>query len=68
MSADPTSYAIGPISGCHINSAVTVGLLLSKKLNPRYAAGYLVAQPSELFSPLGSCCSLPKAGRPRMIL
>src|SRR4051794_18832030 len=37
-------YAIGPISGCHINPAVTVGLLLSKKLDARYAAGYVVAQ------------------------
>jgi len=37
-------YAIGPISGCHINPAVTVGLLLSKKMDARYAAGYLVAQ------------------------
>src|SRR5260370_39146821 len=37
-------YAIGPISGCHINPAVTVGVLLSKKMQPRYALGYLVAQ------------------------
>src|SRR5438093_12339807 len=37
-------YAIGPISGCHINPAVTVGLLLSKKLDARYAGGYLIAQ------------------------
>jgi aquaporin Z len=37
-------YTIGPISGCHINPAVTVGLLLSKKMEARYAAGYLVAQ------------------------
>lgn len=37
-------YTIGPISGCHINPAVTVGLLLSKKMDVRHAAGYLVAQ------------------------
>ncbi len=37
-------YAIGPISGCHINPAVTVGLLLSKKFEPRYAVGYVIAQ------------------------
>src|ERR1051326_3731519 len=37
-------YAIGPISGCHINPAVTLGVLLSKKMQPRYAPGYLVTQ------------------------
>jgi aquaporin Z len=37
-------YAIGPISSCHLNPAVTVGVLLSKKMQPRYAPGYLVAQ------------------------
>src|SRR5437763_549802 len=37
-------YAIGPISGCHINPAVTVGILLSKKMDARYAPGYIVAQ------------------------
>jgi aquaporin Z len=37
-------YAIGPISGCHLNPAVTLGVLLSHKMQPRYAPGYLVAQ------------------------
>jgi aquaporin Z len=37
-------YAIGPISGCHINPAVTIGLLISKKMNARLAPGYIVAQ------------------------
>src|SRR5688500_4192892 len=37
-------YAIGPISGCHINPAVTVGLLLTKKIDPKFAAGYIAAQ------------------------
>ena len=38
------AYTIGPISGCHINPAVTLGLLLSKKLESRYALGYVAAQ------------------------
>ncbi|MFE8595913.1 aquaporin Z [Archangium violaceum] len=37
-------YAIGPISGCHLNPAVTLGLLLSGKFERRYALGYVVAQ------------------------
>src|SRR6266567_363883 len=37
-------YVIGPISGCHINPAVTVGLLLSKKMKASQAPGYIVAQ------------------------
>jgi aquaporin Z len=37
-------YAIGPISGCHINPAVTVGLLLTKKMDAKFAGGYIAAQ------------------------
>ena len=37
-------YAIGPVSGCHINPAVTLGLLLSGKFEAKYAPGYVVAQ------------------------
>src|SRR2546423_8230200 len=37
-------YAIGPISGCHINPAVTVGVLIAKKMDAKYAPGYIVAQ------------------------
>ncbi len=37
-------YAIGPISGCHINPAVTVGLLLTKKIDSKFVAGYIAAQ------------------------
>jgi aquaporin Z len=37
-------YAIGPISGCHVNPAVTVGLLLSGKFDARHVPGYILAQ------------------------
>ena len=37
-------YAIGPISGCHINPAVTLGLLVSGKFDRRFTLGYVVAQ------------------------
>jgi aquaporin Z len=38
------AYAIGPISGCHINPAVTLGLLVSKKISPRDVPGYIIGQ------------------------
>jgi len=37
-------YAIGPISGCHVNPAVTVGLALCRKLEWRKVSGYVLAQ------------------------
>ena len=38
------AYAIGPISGCHINPAVTLGLLVTRKVAAKDAAGYITAQ------------------------
>lgn len=37
-------YAVGPISGCHLNPAVTLGLLLTGKFERRHAPWYIVAQ------------------------
>ena len=37
-------YTIGPISGCHINPAVTFGVLLAKKINGKDAIMYVIAQ------------------------
>ncbi|MCY4114302.1 MAG: aquaporin [Chloroflexi bacterium] len=37
-------YAIGHVSGCHINPAVTLGLAAIGKFSPRQAPSYLVAQ------------------------
>lgn len=37
-------YAIGPISGCHVNPAVTLGLLVTGKIAFKDAAAYVVAQ------------------------
>src|SRR5947209_6214230 len=37
-------YAIGPISGCHINPAVSLGALLTRKISARDASLYVVAQ------------------------
>ncbi len=38
------AYAIGGISGCHINPAVTIGLLLAGKISWRDTLVYIVAQ------------------------
>jgi aquaporin Z len=37
-------YTIGPISGCHINPAVTLGILLAKKIGMQDAIAYVIAQ------------------------
>ncbi|GAB3712699.1 aquaporin Z [Spirosoma flavus] len=38
------AYAIGPISGCHINPAITIAMLLVGKIKASQAIGYIVAQ------------------------
>lgn len=37
-------YAIGGITGCHINSAVTISMLVAKKINTSEAVTYIIAQ------------------------
>ncbi|MCL2888782.1 MAG: aquaporin Z [Elusimicrobia bacterium] len=37
-------YAIGPISGCHINPAITVAMWVNKKIDGTDAAWYIVFQ------------------------
>jgi aquaporin Z len=38
------AYVLGPISGCHVNPAVTLGVLLAGRISLRDAASYWVAQ------------------------
>lgn len=38
------AYSIGKVSGCHINPAVTLGLLISKRISGKDAAMYMVFQ------------------------
>jgi len=37
-------YTIGPVSGCHVNPAVTIGFVVSKRIDLREAVGYWIAQ------------------------
>jgi aquaporin Z len=38
------AYAIGPVSGCHVNPAVTLGVWLARRTSAREAGGYIAAQ------------------------
>lgn len=38
------AYSVGNVSGCHINPAVTVAMLVCKKITPAEAVGYIVSQ------------------------
>lgn len=38
------AYAIGPISGCHINPAISIAMLFAGKMNVKDALSYVVAQ------------------------
>jgi aquaporin Z len=38
------AYVLGPISGCHVNPAVTMGALLARRLPLVEAVGYWIAQ------------------------
>ncbi|MFT3934935.1 MAG: aquaporin Z [Chitinophagaceae bacterium] len=38
------AYAIGPISGCHINPAITIAMIVAGKISAKDAIGYIIAQ------------------------
>ena len=39
-----SAYAIGSVSGCHVNPAVSLAMFLAKKLSAKDFAGYVAAQ------------------------
>lgn len=44
LSVVAMAYTIGKISGCHINPAITLGMLAANKISGKDAAGYIVFQ------------------------
>lgn len=38
------AYAIGPISGCHINPAITIAMRVAGRMSTGQAIGYIIAQ------------------------
>lgn len=44
LSVVAMAYAIGGISGCHINPAITLGMLLSRRISGKDAAMYMLFQ------------------------
>ncbi len=52
------AYAIGPVSGCHVNPAVTLGVLLRGGITPA-RGGRLLGRPDRsAASPARRCCKL----------
>ena len=47
------AYAIGSISGCHVNPAVSLAMLIKKKLTPKDFCYYVVAQVAGAFAGSG---------------
>ena len=44
LSVIAMAYTIGGISGCHINPAITLGVLVSGRMSVKDAVGYWVGQ------------------------
>jgi len=60
------AYAIGPVSGCHINPAITVSMLVAGKIKGNDAAGYIVAQFAGATAAAGLLCLIQK-GMPGVV-
>jgi aquaporin Z len=37
-------YTIGPVSGCHINPAITISAYVARRISAKDSAGYIIAQ------------------------
>lgn len=57
LSVVAMAYCLGPISGCHINPAITLGLLLAGRMKACEAVSYMAAQ--VVGAAVGSAILLP---------
>ena len=48
-----SAYAIGPVSGCHVNPAVSLSMLITKRLSVTDFCGYVIAQIAGAFAGSG---------------
>ena len=55
------AYSIGNISGCHINPAVSIAMLVSKKMSGKDFIGYVIAQCAGALA--GAALLLPLVGK-----
>lgn len=56
-----SAYAIGNISGCHVNPAVSLAMLINKKLSVKDFFGYVIAQILGAFAGSGVLYAIFKA-------
>lgn len=52
------AYTIGPISGCHINPAISVSMLVAGKLSSKDTIGYIVSQMLGATAGAGILCAI----------
>lgn len=56
------AYSIGNISGCHINPAVSLSMLISKKIDAKEFCGYVVSQVLGAFAGAGLLAAIFNGG------
>ena len=52
------AYVIGDVSGCHINPAVSLAMLINKKMSVKDFIGYVIAQVAGAFAGIGILYSI----------